>query len=84
MVITALALKRHQLKHGKLPADLSALVPDCLPAPPGDFLSGAPLIYERLSDEQFTLRSFGENGKDDQGTGDDLLWPAARFQVPVH
>ena len=82
MVIAALALKRHQLKHGKLPADLPALVPEYLPALPRDFLSGASLIYERLSDEQFTLRSAGENGQDDRGAGDDLLWPAARFQVP--
>ena len=82
MAITAVALKRHQLKQGKLPADLSALVPDSLPALPRNFLSSDPLIYERLSDEQFTLRSFGENGQDDRGGGDDLLWPAARFQVP--
>ena len=82
MAITALALKRHQLKYGKVPADLSALVPDYLPAPPRDFLSNEPLIYERLSDEQFTLRSAGDNGQDDRGAGDDLVWPAARFDGP--
>jgi len=82
MAITALALKLHQLKHGKLPADLPALVRYYLPAPPRDFLGNEPLIYERLSDEQFTLRSAGENGQDDRGAGDDLLWPAARFQAP--
>lgn len=79
MTIAAIALKRHQLKHGKLPADFPALVPEYLPALPRDFLSGASLIYERLSDEQFTLRSVGENGQDDRGAGDDQIWPAARF-----
>ena len=83
MAITAVALKRHQLNYGKLPADLAALIPDYLPAPPRDFLGDEPLIYERLSDEQFTLRSPGENGQDDRGADDDLVWPAARSDGPL-
>ncbi len=82
MAIAALALKRHQLRHGKLPDTLATLVPEYLPAPPTDFLGNHALIYERLSDTQFTLRSLGENGSDDHGETDDLLWPAARPNSP--
>jgi hypothetical protein len=75
MALTALALKRHQLKHGKLPDDLAALTPQLLAAPPIDHLSGRPLAYQRLSDHRFTLRSTGPDELDDQGSGDDLIWP---------
>jgi len=75
MALTAIALKRHQLKHGKLPADLAALTPEFLPAPPIDHLGGRPLTYQRLSDQRFTLRSVGNNQLDDGGSDDDLIWP---------
>ena len=83
MAITAIALKRHQLRHGKLPDNLATLIPDYLPALPTDFLGNHSLIYERLSDTQFTLRSLGDNGLDDYGETDDLLWPAARPDSPA-
>jgi hypothetical protein len=75
MVLTALALKRHQIKNGRLPAELSALVPDLLPALPTDHMNGRRLTYQRLSDHRFTLRSVGVNERDDQGAVDDLIWP---------
>ena len=74
MALTAIALKRHQLKHGKLPADLAALTPEFLLAPPIDHLGGRPLTYQPLSDHRFTLRSVGNNQRDDQGADDDLVW----------
>jgi len=75
MALTAIALKRHQLKHGKLPADLAALTPEFLASPPADCMNGRFLIYQRLSDHRFTLRSVGNNERDDQGADDDLVWP---------
>jgi hypothetical protein len=75
MALTAIALKRHQLKHGKLPADLAMLTPDLLATPPFDHLGGRPITYQRLSDPRFTLRSVGNNERDDQGADDDIIWP---------
>jgi hypothetical protein len=75
MALTALALKRHQLKHGKLPASLAVLVPEFLAAAPIDYMNGGRLTYVRLSDERFTLRSVGNDEHDDEGAGDDLVWP---------
>lgn len=75
MALAAIALKRHQLKHGRLPADLSALTPEFLAALPIDHLGGRPFTYQRLSDHRFTLRSVGSNQLDDLGSDDDLIWP---------
>ncbi len=75
MALAAMALKRRQLKHGRLPADLAALTPEFLAAPPIDHLGGRPLTYQRLSDHRFTLRSVGNNQLDDLGSGDDVVWP---------
>jgi len=89
MVITAIALKRYQLKHGKYPVALDALVPEFLPAIPRD-LDGKSLRYRRNADGSFTLYSIGEDGKDDGGDptppeahkkslwwlmGRDWVWP---------
>jgi hypothetical protein len=76
LALTALALKRHQLKHGKLPADLAALIPEFLPSIPFGSLSGRPFIYLRLSANRFVLRSIGDDERDEQGAGDDPIWPA--------
>lgn len=75
MVLTALALKRYQIKNGKLPENLSALVPDMLISLPTDHMNGRQLVYQRLSEKRFTLRSVGINERDDQGAEDDLIWP---------
>ncbi len=67
MVITAIALKRYELRHGKPPTSLAALVPDFLAAPPNDFMDGQPLRYRLNSDGSFTLYSVGEDAQDDGG-----------------
>jgi hypothetical protein len=69
MVITAIATKRYELKHGKAPADLSALVPEFLPALPLDMIDGQPLRYQLVENGRFTLYSVGANGHDDGGAG---------------
>ena len=70
MVITAIAIKRYELKHGNPPADLAALVPDFLPAPPPDLMDGRPLRYRLESDRSFLLYSVGDDGRDDGGARD--------------
>ena len=67
IVITTIALKRYQLKHGNYPPDLKSLVPEFVPKVPLDPVDGQPLRYRRNADGTFLLYSVGENGKDDGG-----------------
>jgi len=67
VVITAIALKRYQLKHGNYPPDLNSLVPEFVSEIPLDPVDGQPLRYRSNSDGTFLLYSLGENGKDDGG-----------------
>jgi hypothetical protein len=66
-VITAIALKRYQLKHGNYPPDLDALVPEFLAAVPLDPVDGQPLRYRLNADGTFLLYSVGPNAQDDGG-----------------
>lgn len=66
-VITAIALKRYQLKYGGYPGSLSKLVPQFLSAVPRDPVDGQPLRYRLNADGTFLLYSVGLNGKDDGG-----------------
>ncbi len=67
MVVTALALKRFQLQHRKLPATLNDLVPEFLSSVPIDPNDGNPLRYHANSDGTYLLYSVGEDGRDDGG-----------------
>ncbi len=67
MVVTSIAVKRYQLRHGMLPPDLNALLPDILPALPRDPVDGHPLRYRPNSDGTFLLYSVGDNAMDDGG-----------------
>jgi hypothetical protein len=65
---TFLALKAYQLKHGRLPAQLSELVPQFLPAVPVDDFDGQPLRYDP---ERKILYSVSTNCQDDGGVQSD-------------
>jgi hypothetical protein len=67
IAITAIALKRYQLKHGNYPTDLNSLVPEFIPTVPLDPVDGQPLRYRRNAGGTFLLYSVGENGRDDGG-----------------
>ena len=69
VVITAIALKRYELRHHHLPDTLDEMVPDLLKSVPIDYMDGQPLRYRRNADGTFLLYSVGENGKDDGGNG---------------
>ena len=71
LALAAIALKRHQLRHHRLPPTLEALVPEFLPRPPHDWYSGQPLHYQPNADGSFVLYSVGPNGSDDHGSGLD-------------
>ena len=67
IVITAIALKRFQLKYGHLTEKLSALAPEFLSSVPIDSYSGKPLCYRLKADGSYLLYSVAENGTDDGG-----------------
>ncbi len=90
LTIAAIAIKRFQLRHGTLPSNLNALVPDFLPALPPDPMSGKTLLYHPAAGGDFVLYSVGEDGQDDGGDprpppggkfglweGPDAVWPSA-------
>jgi len=89
MTLAAIALKRFQLRHGNLPSNLEALVPDLLAAVSYDYMSAKPLGYRSGSDGSYVIYSVGEDGQDDGGdpkpppgqpsglwTGRDAVWPS--------
>ena len=67
VVVTAIALKRFQLQHGKLPEVLGELAPKFLPTVPIDPYDGKPLRYQPNPDGTYLLYSIGDDGKDDGG-----------------
>jgi hypothetical protein len=89
MAVTAVALKRYQLRFGTYPADVSDLIPDFLPAVTRDPMDGKPLRYRLNPDGTFLLYSVGQDGTDDGGDvqpaspsknwywseGRDYVWP---------
>ncbi len=67
IVVTAIALKRFELKYANFPEKLSDLTPEFLSSIPLDPVDGRPLRYRRKADGTFVLYSVGENGRDDGG-----------------
>ena len=67
IVVTAIALKRFQLQHGRFPATLAELTPAFLPAVIIDPFDGKPLKYRSNDDGTYLLYSVGEDGTDDGG-----------------
>ncbi|MDW8310702.1 MAG: hypothetical protein RMK20_15115 [Verrucomicrobiales bacterium] len=89
LLLTALALKRYERRHGRLPETLEALVPEFCSTVPRDPVDGQPLRYRPLTEGDFLLYSVGEDGTDDGGDaspteasrwrawlqGRDIVWP---------
>jgi hypothetical protein len=90
ITVTAIALKRYELRFGRLAPSLAALAPDFLPELPRDHGDGQTLRYRPQADGTFVLYSVGADGRDNQGlalaenewygwhssySGRDLVWP---------
>lgn len=89
LTVTAIALKRFQLRHGAYPAALSELVPEYVVQVPTDPIDGRPLRYRLRGDGAYLLYSVGEDGEDNNGDpaappdtpkqqwvrGRDAVWP---------
>jgi hypothetical protein len=73
----AIAIQRHRLKHGRVPESLAKLVPEYLLEVPIDYMTGGPLLFAVNPDGSFSLYSAGEDGHDNDGLGDDVVWPQA-------
>lgn len=67
LALTACALERHWLAHGRYPETLPELVPTYIDKVPVDLIDGQPLRYRRTDDGKFLLYSLGLDGKDDGG-----------------
>ena len=91
MVICAIALKRHFVRHGAWPTSLNALVPEFLSAVPVDYMDGHPMRYHLGPNGAFTLYSVGEDLIDDHGDSNFMtakkssknLWDRKDFIWPL-
>lgn len=83
LTITAIALKRFQLRHGEMPKDLKSLTPYILVEVPIDPMSGKPVCYRLNPDGSYVLYSAGEDGKDDGGIGGMGLWSGKDVVWPI-
>ena len=89
LVVAAIAFKRFELRHHRLPSTLGELTPDLLKSTPTDYMDGQPLRYLLTENDGFVLYSVGEDGRDDGGDprppgestsvawqrGRDWVWP---------
>jgi hypothetical protein len=67
MTLAAIAIRRYELRHGRPPASLDALVPALLSKLPHDSFSGQPLRYRLTDTGGYVLYSVGLDGQDDGG-----------------
>ena len=87
LTVTAIALKRYQLRHQTDPGNLNALVPEFLPEVPRDPVDGHPLRYQLHPDGTILLYSIGSDNIDNGGDGNaqsgskSLGWQRARDWV---
>jgi len=65
MTISAVAMKRFQLRHGNPAQTLDALCPTSFPQFPVDYMDGKPIAGTVWSRRQFVLYSVGEDEQDD-------------------
>ncbi len=90
MVTAAIAVKRYEARHGKVPVNLETLVPEFLAQVPLDYMDGQPLRYKIRPDGSACLYSVGEDTEDNQSDptpqtserqqpsawdGRDWVWP---------
>src|SRR5438876_1076887 len=76
LAVVSIAIKRYQLRHGKLPAGLDGLVPEFLAEVPRDRMDGKPLRYRVNAQAGFMLYSVGSDGIDNGGDGAQANGPS--------
>ena len=73
LTVTALAVERFRLAHGRLPENLNELVPKFLSTVPVDPFDGQALRYHRLA-KGYVIYSVGADGHDDGGREKPADW----------
>lgn len=76
LAVVAIAIKRYQLRHGKLPPSLEVLAPEFLGVVPLDRMDGKPLRYRVNGQAGFMLYSVGSDGTDNGGDGAQANGPS--------
>jgi hypothetical protein len=83
VVLVALAVKRYESQHSRLPQDLAELAPDFLKAAPLDPIDGQPLRVRKQTGA-WIVYSLGADGQDDGGQmRTDKLEPDIAVSVPL-
>ncbi len=67
LLVTAIALKRYQIRNRSYPRELAALRPDFVETLPQDPIDGQTLRYRLRPDGSFLLYSVGDDGEDNGG-----------------
>jgi hypothetical protein len=67
----AIALKRHQIKNGAFPDDLTQVIPEFLPKLPQSYFDAMAPKYRRLPEGSFKIWFNGLDGDDDDGRQQD-------------
>lgn len=85
LIITAIAIKRYQLKYGKTPGKNNDLVPEFLAEIPRDWFDGKTVRYVPEAGDEFRLWAVGRDGIDGGGVSvatnktpmfdQDMIWP---------
>jgi hypothetical protein len=90
LVVSAIALRRYEIKYGKRPQNLAALEPSFVRSVPRDCMDAKPLKYRVNGDGRWVLYSSGVDGQDNGGDakptkmravrsfcdGRDAVWPS--------
>ena len=76
-VQATLAIERYRLANGKLPDQLTDLVPTFLPSVPTDPFDGKPLRYKTLP-KGYVVYSVGDDREDNGGIGEKQQRPNVR------
>ena len=67
LLVGAIALERHRLRHGTYPNSLESLAPEFVASTPIDPMDGKPLRYRVSTDGTVLLYSVGIDGEDQDG-----------------
>ena len=85
LCVTAIAIKRFELKHGRVPSTVEELKGDFVLEIPTDWYDGKPIRYEQETKSTYRLWSVGKDGIDGGGFSvstnanplwdQDMIWP---------
>ncbi len=86
LLMLEFALHAYHQERGSYPITLEKLTPVYLQSTPSDPCGAGESLHYRRTGQGYTLYSCGPNGKDDHGTGDDIVVnkPSSLGQALIH